>query len=413
MPRPIDKGPNLALRQERERRNWSQAYVAEKIGVDVVSVSRWERGTNAPTSPYTIKQVCNLFGKTAEELGFFSRRLDEPSIASPTQEPSLDMHEDSANSSGPAGRQVDSSSDQIPRTQHFPHEVDVVDIPPSNLPTPLTTLIGREQEVTAVCLLLHRPQVRLVTLTGTAGVGKTRLALEVARELVHDFADGIHLISLAPISDPALAIPTIAHSMGLTESRSQPLLDLLKAALQNKHMLLVLDNFEQILPAAPQLTDLLASCPQVKLLMTSRFTLHVQGEHKFPVPPLAVPDLKQFPEQEVLAQYATITLFLQRAQATKPTFQITHTNAHAIAEICVRLDGLPLAIELAATRIKLLSPHALLTRLKHRLHVLTGGTQDTPTRQQTLRNAIDWSYHLLSAQEQRLWLCCKKWKEDK
>jgi predicted ATPase/DNA-binding CsgD family transcriptional regulator len=271
-----------------------------------------------------------------------------------------------------------------------------------NLPAHLTPLLGREQEVMAACAFLQRPDVRLVTLTGAGGVGKTRLALQVATEVLDDFTDGVSFISLAPISDPDLVASTIAQVCGVKESGARPLLDLLKAYLRDKHLLLVLDNFEQILPAAPHLTNLLTSCPHLTILVTSRATLHVQGEYNYPVPPLALPDLTQLPEPEVLSHYHAVALFLQCAQATKPTFQITTANARTIAEICIRLDGLPLAIELAAARIKLLSPQALLARLEHRLQVLTSGTQDAPTRQQTLRNTIAWSYDLLSAQEQRL-----------
>jgi predicted ATPase/DNA-binding CsgD family transcriptional regulator len=280
-----------------------------------------------------------------------------------------------------------------PRSQH-------------HLPTSLTPLIGREQEIAAACTLLHRPDVRLVTLTGTGGVGKTRLALQVATELLDAFADGVCFVSLAPISDPDLVVPTIAQSLGIKEIGARSFQDLLRAFLQNKHLLLVLDNFEQILSAAPHLTDLLTSCPDLKMLVTSRATLRVQGEHEFSVPPLAVPDSKHLPPTDALSHSAAVALFLQRAQATKPTFQLTQANARPIAEICVRLDGLPLALELAAARIKLLSPHALLARLHHRLQVLTSGPQDAPARQQTLRNTIEWSYDLLSAQEQRLfrWL---------
>jgi predicted ATPase/DNA-binding CsgD family transcriptional regulator len=244
--------------------------------------------------------------------------------------------------------------------------------------------------------------VRLLTLTGTGGVGKTRLALRVATTLGEDFADGVCSVPLAPISDPVLVMPTIAQVLGLTEGGAGSFLVLLQAALRDKKMLLLLDNFEQILPAAPQLTELLAACPDLKLLVTSRAALHVQGEQEFPVPPLALPNLTQLPEPQVLADYAAIALFLQRAQAVTPAFQLTATNARLIAEMCVHLDGLPLAIELAAARIKLLPPQALLTRLGHRLEVLTSRAQDLPTRQQTLRNTIAWSYQLLDAAEQGL-----------
>jgi predicted ATPase/DNA-binding CsgD family transcriptional regulator len=271
-----------------------------------------------------------------------------------------------------------------------------------HLPAYLTPLIGREQEIVEACTLLRRPEVRLVTLTGPGGIGKTRLAVQVATELVADFDGGVSFVSLAPISDPELVIPAIAQTLDVKESGTRPLMDLLKAFLQDKYVLLVLDNFEHLLPAAPQLADLLTSCPHLKLLVTSRAALHLQGEHEFLVSPLALPDLTHLPEQEVLSQYAAVALFLQRAQAVKPALQLMSSNARLIAEICTRLDGLPLAIELAAARIKLLPPQALLTRLSQRLHLLTGGAQDAPARQQTLRNTIAWSYQLLDADEQQL-----------
>jgi predicted ATPase/DNA-binding CsgD family transcriptional regulator len=271
-----------------------------------------------------------------------------------------------------------------------------------HLPAHLTPLLGREQEVVEACTILRRPEVRLVTLTGPGGIGKTRLAPQVATELLADFAGGVSFVSLAPISDPELVIPTIAQTLDVKESGTLPLMDLLKAFLQDKHVLLILDNFEQLLSAAPYVADLLTSCPQLNICVTSRAVLHVQGEQEFPVPALAVPDLAQLPESENLAEYAAVALFLQRAQAVKPGFQLTSTNARPIAAICTRLDGLPLAIELAAARIKLLPPPALLTRLEHRLAVLTGGAQNLLPRQQTLRNTIEWSYHLLDTAEQRL-----------
>jgi predicted ATPase/DNA-binding CsgD family transcriptional regulator len=271
-----------------------------------------------------------------------------------------------------------------------------------HLPAQLTPFIGREKEVAAACSLLLRPEIRLLTFTGTGGVGKTRLALQVATELLADFPDGVYFVSLAPISDPALVIPTIAQTFDLRETAAWFLLDLLKASLGEKHVLLLLDNFEQVLAAAPHLTDLLTSCPHLTILVTSRATLHVQGEHELPVPPLTLPDLNQLPPTEALSRYAAVALFVSRAQATKPTFQLTATNAHAVAEICARLDGLPLAIELAAARAKVLSPQMLLARLERRLQVLTQGSVDLPERQQTLRNTLAWSYDLLSPQEQRL-----------
>jgi predicted ATPase/DNA-binding CsgD family transcriptional regulator len=271
-----------------------------------------------------------------------------------------------------------------------------------NLPTQLTPLIGRAPEIQAVCVLVRHPEVRLVTLTGPGGVGKTRLSLQVATDLLDAFTDGVCFVPLAPLRDPDLVAPVIAQVLGLKEANEQPVLDLLKTWLQDKRLLLLLDNFEQVLAAVPWLADLLADCPHLKILVTSRAVLHIRGEHEFPLPPLALPDFTHLPESEALSQYAAVALFLERARAVKPDFELTPANSRAIAEICIRLDGLPLAIELAAARSKLLPPQALLARLRHRLQVLTSVAQDVPPRQQTLRNTLAWSYDLLDAQEQRL-----------
>jgi predicted ATPase len=271
-----------------------------------------------------------------------------------------------------------------------------------NLPAQLTPLIGREQEVAAACALLRQLEVRLLTLTGMGGVDKTCLGLQIATDLLKDFADGVCFVSLAPISDPELVIPAITKTLGLSETRDQPFVERLAAHLHEKNMLLFLDNFEQVIRAAPVLTELLGRCPSLKILVTSREVLRVHSEQEIPVLPLALPDLSHLPEPKAVSQNAAVALFLQRVHSVQPDFQITTANARAIAAICTHLDGLPLALELAAARLKLLSPQALLARLEHRLQVLTWGPRDVHTRQQTLRNTLQWSYDLLDAQEQRL-----------
>jgi len=273
---------------------------------------------------------------------------------------------------------------------------------PNNLPVQLTPLIGREKEVSVIQHLLGREDVRLVTLTGPGGTGKTRLGLKVAAELSELFTDGVFFVNLAPISDTERVIATIAQALGLWEAGDRPFLEQLQVYLRERYLLLLLDNFEQVIAAAPQLANLLAFCPALNALVTSREALHLSGEYEYPVPPLAVPDLKRLPTNDHLAQVAAVSLFVERAKAIQPSFALTPANARAVAEICARLDGLPLTIELAAARIKLLPPQALLKRLEHRLEVLASGAQDLPARHQTLRNTLRWSYDLLNEQEQRL-----------
>jgi predicted ATPase len=274
----------------------------------------------------------------------------------------------------------------------------------ADLPVQRTEFVGREKEVAAARELLLRPDVRLVTFTGPGGIGKTRLALQVASGLAEHFSAGIHFVPLSPVSDPALAPSAIVQSLGIREAGGLSPLETLKQNLQELRapMLLLLDNFEHLAPAAAMVAELLAIAPQVRVLVTSRAALHVYGEHEFPVPPLGVPDARSLPPVEDLLHYPAIALFMQRAVAVKRDFELTRENAPVVAEICARLDGLPLAIELAAARIKVLAPAAIRTRLASRLQLLTGGAQDLPQRQQTLRAAIDWSYALLSEADQKL-----------
>ncbi|MBA3531733.1 MAG: tetratricopeptide repeat protein [Ardenticatenales bacterium] len=277
-----------------------------------------------------------------------------------------------------------------------------LDVRPSNLPLPGTSLLGREREQSDLCALLRRPEVRLVTMTGTSGIGKTRLGLQVAHLLLDEFENGIIFVPLAPVRDPELVAPAIAQALDLQESSGQSLIERLQEHLRERQVLLLLDNFEHLLGAAPLLTTLLAVAPHVKLLVTSREVLHLYGEREFVVPPLPLPALSPLLEPEALSEYAAIRLFVERAQAVRADFALTPENARAVLDICARLDGLPLAIELAAARSKIFAPEAILARLTHRFSLLTGGSKDLPARLQTLRQAIDWSHELLEAQEKRL-----------
>jgi predicted ATPase len=277
--------------------------------------------------------------------------------------------------------------------------------PPLPLPAACTSFVGREKELSDVKRLLRSDDARLVTLTGPGGSGKTRLALRIAGEITADFRGGVYAISLGSVLDPGTVSSTVARSVGLRHTGSSPLSEVLPLylGLSVRHpTLLLLDNFEQVIEAAPLVLALLSGCPQLKVLVTSRALLHVSGEHEYPVPPLPKPDPKQLPAVEELVKNPAVALFVQRAGAVSASFTLSEDNAYAVAEICAHLDGLPLAIELAAARVKILPPDDLLGRLHSSLDLLTCGPRDLPARQQTLRKTMEWSHSLLNAPEQML-----------
>src|SRR5919197_54747 len=266
--------------------------------------------------------------------------------------------------------------------------VKTLDHRPTNLPLEPNAFIGRTRELKEAWSLLTRQDARLLTLTGTGGTGKTRLALRLASGAVEQFPNGVFFVSLAPVRDWELVVPSIAQKLGLREQAGETVLETLGEYLRDRRILLLLDNFEQVLPAAPALSGLLGSAPGVNMLVTSRTPLHIAGERTYSVPPLV--------------ETESVNLFVERAQAADAEFAVTDENARAVAEICARLDGLPLAIELAAPRVRVLSPAALLRRLDDRLKLLTGGAHDLDERQRTLRATIEWSYELLPDAERAL-----------
>jgi predicted ATPase len=357
------KKHNILLRKAREQRGWTYKDVADQIQLpDSPTVGRWERGISFPR-PHYRRALSRIFERSPEELGL--------------------VQEKSA---------VEDSLQAEPIWNVLP---------------PLTSFIGREQEISAVCTLLERTDVRLLTILGPGGIGKTRLSMQVAHEMRDLFADGICFVELAALRDPALVIPTIANTLGIRECRvaATPILELVQITLHDRHLLLLLDNFEQVVTEAPWIEKLLNTCPDLKVIVTSRAMLYLPAERVFPLQPLELPDLNRRLDSQKFTQIASIDLFTQRAQAILPDFQITPDNARTIAEICVRLDGLPLAIELAAARSKLLPPQALLAKLSSSLQILRGHLRTVHERHLTLYNTIKWSYDLLDEQEK--WLFCQ------
>jgi predicted ATPase/transcriptional regulator with XRE-family HTH domain len=371
------------LRSYRERVGLTQEELAERAGLSAQGVSALERGLRRRPYLPTVRALADALGLTASERAAFASAVEREHSGRPESPP---------NSTGTA--------------------------PSGNLPAPLTPLIGRERAVSENCALLRREDVRLVTLTGPGGVGKTRLAVQIAAELAADqtiqpapgpsgggrqaFADGAIFVPLATTRDADLFPSAIVTALGVPEVRGRRVTDVLVAHLRQRELLLVLDNFEQILSAAPTVTALLERCPRVKALVTSRARLLVSGERDMPVDPLDLPDPSDTSSPDDLLDYPATRLFLERAQAVNPRLAVSDADARAIAEICARVDGIPLAIELAAARVNILSPTALLTHLERRLPLLTGGPRDLPARLRTMRDAIAWSHALLEEGERAL-----------
>ena len=285
-----------------------------------------------------------------------------------------------------------------PHTRTARHQADL-----DNIPVPLTPLVGREREIAAVAEMMRRPDMRLLTLTGPGGVGKTRLAIAVGAELRHDFADGVCFVALGRVSSPDRVPFALAEALGLREDVGRPLMAVLRERLRGRgEMLLILDNVEHVVEAASQLADLLVSAPNVHVLATSRQLLRISGEREYAVPPLLLPEPLDPPPPDQFTQYEAVRLFVQRAEVARTDFTVTNETASVIAEICHRLDGLPLAIELAAARIRVMSPDTLLARMGQRLPLLVGGGRDMPERQRTLRATISWSFEALASDEQLL-----------
>jgi predicted ATPase/DNA-binding XRE family transcriptional regulator len=368
------------LRQRRKERGLTLDELADRISYSSITLVKIEAGERRPSRQVALS-LAEEFDIPADEREAFTV-FARTGGASPGTYSSL--------------AEIDEVAARAPWRATHRHK--------TNLPSMLTPLIGRQQDERTVRDMLLQSRVRLLTLTGPPGIGKTRLSLQVAAGLVghSQFEDGIYFIELAPISEPDLVLATVARTLGLEEMRSQSIEETLVNYVQQRRLLLVIDNFEQVLDAAPHVVKMLESSPWSKALVTSREALHVRGERRFPVSPLLLPDLNRLPPADALGGYSAVELFVERAQAVAPGFALVDANSEDVAAVCAGLEGLPLAIELAAARVDHLSPHQIRDALHSRLTLLTGGARDLPARQRTLGAAIEWSYELLGEGQQKL-----------